>query len=134
MNFIKKYKNLLIVFVIFGMVVGGWAIWYVFYKPHRDVGAEKPAFTVTSEQLSSAFSSDPNAMTTYIDKAILIEGTVTAVDATNLSIGNIICNFEEAHVASLKNVTIGKKIKVQGRVSTYNDLMDEIVIDKTVIK
>jgi hypothetical protein len=134
MKLIKKYKNLLIVLVLAGMVVGGWAIWYVFYKPHRDVGGEKPAFTVTSEQLSSAFSSDPNAMTTYIDKAILIEGTVTAVDATNLSIGNIICNFEEANVASLKNVTVGEKVKVQGRVSTYNDLMDEIVIDKTVIK
>lgn len=134
MKLIKKYKNLLIVLVLAGMVVGGWAIWYVFYKPHRDVGGEKPAFTVTSEQLSSAFSSDPNAMTTYIDKAILIEGTVTAVDASNLSIGNIICNFEETNIADLKKVTVGEKVKVQGRVSTYNDLMDEIVIDKTVIK
>ncbi len=134
MKLIKKYKNLLIVLVLAGMVIGGWAIWYVFYKPHRDVGAEKPAFTVSAEQLSNAFVSDSTAMATYIDKAILIEGTVTAVDAANLSIGNIICNFEETNVASLKNVTVGKKVKVQGRVSTYNDLMDEIVVDKTVIK
>ena len=126
-------KTILILFII-GLVAGGWTTWYVFFKPHRDAGSEKPSYTLTADALTQAFSENSDAVATYIDKAILIEGTISEVGTTNLTIGNIVCNFEEAKAGELSGLASGQPIKVQGRVSTYNDLLDEIVLDMCTIK
>jgi hypothetical protein len=127
-------KKILAVIVVAGILIGSWAVWYVFFKPHRDVSSEKPAFEMTADALAKAFGEDGNAMATYLDKAIMIEGTVTEVGESNIVLGNIICNFEEANVPKPGKVNVGQSVKIQGRVSTYNDLMEEIIIDKCVVK
>lgn len=134
MTLTKKTKQILIGLVLAGMVIGGWAIWYVFFKPHRDVSSEKPAFTMTAEELNAAFDQGDGTVAEYIDKAMLIEGEVTEVNARLIAMGNIICNFDEASPVPVDEVAVGQKVKIQGRVSTYNDLMDEIVLDKCVVK
>jgi hypothetical protein len=75
-----KTRSLLLTVVVLGLIVGAWAIWYVSYKPHRDVSAEKPSYTLTSQAFSDAFKSDTAAYKTYADKAILVEGPVTALE------------------------------------------------------
>lgn len=120
--------------VVLGLVVGAWAVWYVFYKPHRDVSAEKPAYTFTSQALSEAFSSDTAAYRKYADQAILVEGAVTAIDGKHLSLGNIICSMDSTNQAKLATVKTGDLVKVQGRFTSYNDLMEEIVMDQCVFK
>jgi hypothetical protein len=134
MNFSKKTKQILIVLVLAGVVIGGWAMWYVFFKPHRNVGSEKPAFTMTVDQLNTAFDESEDAISIYIDKAMLLQGDVTEVGKQHIAFGNIICNFEEANPFIEDKISVGQKMSVQGRVSTYNDLMDEIVLDKCIIK
>ena len=134
MTISKKTKQILIALVVAGVLIGSWAVWYVFFKPHRDVGSEKPAFTLTVDQLNEAFDTDQNAMATYIDQALLIEGVVTEVDSRHISFGNVVANFEEPNLVPDGAVTVGQTIKVQGRLSTYNDLLDELVLDKCVIK
>lgn len=132
MKITKKTKQIFIALFLIGLVVGSWAVWYVFFKPHRDVSAEKPAFTLTAEQLNTAIAE--GKMATYIDKAILVEGQVTEVDARHISLGTIICNFEEATPVDVNAIKTGQTVKVQGRVSTYNDLLGEVVIDKCAVK
>ncbi|HSK13893.1 MAG TPA: hypothetical protein VK907_11815 [Phnomibacter sp.] len=134
MTLTKTTKQILIAIVVAGVIIGSWAVWYVFFKPHRDVGSEKPAYTMTTEQLNKAFDDDANAMATYIDQAILVEGVVTEVDSHHISLGNIVCNFDEANLVPEGSVSVGQTIKVQGRLTTYNDIMDELVLDKCVIK
>ena len=129
----KKTKNILLAMVLIGAVVGGWAIWYVFFKPHRDVGAEKPAFTVTADAFQKEFESD-GALAKYIDQAVMVEGTITEKGATYVTMGNLVCNYEPDAKASFDALQEGQASKVQGRVSTFNDLMGEIVIDKCVVK
>jgi hypothetical protein len=133
MTLTKKTKQILIGLVLAGAVIGGWAIWYVFFKPHRDVSSEKPAFTMTAEELNAAFEQGDGTVAKYIDQAMMIEGEVTEVNAKYIALGNIICNFEETSPVP-ESVAVGQKVKVQGRVSTYNDLMGEIVLDKCAVK
>jgi hypothetical protein len=87
-----------------------------------------------AEALTKAFGEGGSAMATYLDKAIMIEGTVTEVGESNIVLGNIICNFEEANIPKPGKVNVGQSIIIQGRVSTYNDLMEEIIIDKCTLK
>jgi hypothetical protein len=134
MTISKNVRRFLIVGVIVGMVVGAWAVWYVFYKPHRDVGSETAAYTLKSSELSEAFRSDTSAVSKYIDKAILLEGPVSAIEGTHLSFDNIICNMDSLEMPKLATLKVGDMVKVQGRLTTYNDLMEEIMLDHCVVK
>jgi PKD repeat protein len=126
-------KTILVLFVI-GLIAGAWTTWYVFFKPHRDAGSEKPEFSLTADALTQTFSDNPDAVTTYIDKAILLEGTVSEVGTSSITMGNIVCNFEVGKTDQLSGIKVGQTIKIQGRVTTYNDLLDEIALDMCSIK
>lgn len=130
----KTVKKVLIIGVVLGVIVGSWAVWYVFFKPHRNVGNEAAAYTLTAAELSNAFKTDTAAMAKYIDKAILIEGPVSAMDGSHISFENIICNIDSADLPKLTTMKVGQSVKVQGRLTTYNDLMEEIMLDQCVIK
>jgi len=134
MKISKNLRNLLLAGVLIGAVVGAWAIWYVFYKPHRDVSAEKPKYELTSQVLSDAFKTDTSAMSKYVDQALLVEGPVTQVEGTRVSLGNIICSFDSTQTVKITSLKAGDIVKIQGRLTTYNDLMEEITMDNCVIK
>ena len=134
MKISKNLRNLLLAGVLIGAVVGAWAIWYVFYKPHRDVSAEKPKYELTSQVLSDAFKTDTSAMSKYVDQALLVEGPVTQVEGTRVSLGNIICSFDSTQTVKISSLKAGDIVKIQGRLTTYNDLMEEITMDNCAIK
>ena len=130
----KNLRNLLVAGVLLGLIVGSWAVWYVFYKPHRDVSAEKPAYELTSQALSDAFKTDTSSYKKYVDQALLVEGAVTAVEGSHVSLGNIICSFDSTQTVKISSLKAGDIVKIQGRLTTYNDLMEEITMDNCVIK
>ncbi|HLO82024.1 MAG TPA: hypothetical protein VK166_13745 [Chitinophagaceae bacterium] len=134
MKISRTFKNILILGVLVGLIVGGWAVWYVFYKPHRDVSAEKPKFELTSTALTESFKSDTAALTKYVDQAVLVEGAVTGVEGNHVSLGNIICSMDSTNLAKLGSVKTGDQVKIQGRLTSYNDLMEEVMLDNCVFK
>jgi hypothetical protein len=134
MKISKTLKNILVLGVVVGLIVGSWAVWYVFYKPHRDVSTEKPKFELTSNALSESFKTDTAALGKYVDQALLIEGAVTGVDGKHVSLGNIICSMDSANLVKASALKTGDMVKIQGRLTSYNDLMEEIVMDNCVFK
>jgi hypothetical protein len=134
MKISKNLKNLLIIGLLAGVIIGGWAVWYVFFKPHRNIGAEKPQYSLTSQALSDAFKSDTAALGKYVDKAILLEGAITGIEGKHLSLGNIICSMDSVNALKLAQMKAGDPVKVQGRLTSYNDLMEEIMLDNCVFK
>jgi hypothetical protein len=134
MKISPKVKKLILAMVVVGAIVGAWAVWYVFYKPHRDVGSEAAAFSMKATELTTAFASDTAASAKYIDKAIMLEGVITTVDTNRIAFGNVICNLAEGARKEAASLQAGQTVKVQGRLTTYNDLMEEILLDQCVIK
>lgn len=100
----------------------------------RDVGAEEAAFTMKADELTQAFKTDTSAMTKYVDKAILVEGTISAISGNVVTMGNISCSMDSASLAKVGTLQAGAAAKIQGRLTTYNDLLEEIQMDKCVIK
>lgn len=43
--------NRIVVAIALGLLVAGGIAYFVYNKPHRDVASEKPAFSLTSDQL-----------------------------------------------------------------------------------
>ena len=102
---------------------------------HRDAATEQPAFTLSANALSEAFKSDATAAgTQYINKAILIDGTITSVEENRIILNNVVCTMDSTQAPKLASLKAGDAVKIQGRLSTYNDLMEEIVLDQCVLK
>ncbi len=134
MKISKKVSRILIVIVLVGLVTGSWAVWYVFFKPHRNIGTEKAAYSLTSQKLTDEIKNDTAAFSKYVDKTLLLEGPVSAVEGSHISFGNIICNIDSTDISKVSKLSVGQVLKVQGRLTTYNDLMEEIMLDQCVIK
>jgi hypothetical protein len=134
MKISKNVRRVFLAIVLIGVVTGSWAVWYVFFKPHRNIGEEKAAFTLTTQKLSEEIKTDTAAFSKYVDKTMLIEGPVSAIEGSHVSFGNIICNIDSTDISKLSKVSVGQVLKVQGRLTTYNDLMEEIMLDQCVLK
>lgn len=133
----KKFFKRKLVLALFAVAIifGGWTTWYVFFKPHRNVAQEKAAFELTTDQLSQEFkTNNATATAKYIDKAIMLQGTVTQIEGTTVSFNNVACNIDSTNLTKIAAIKVGDKIKLQGQVVGYNDLMEEIGLAQCVFR
>ncbi len=102
---------------------------------HRNPSTEKAKFEITAEAFSKAFKDNAaEANKQYINQAVLIEGDITTIAGVTLTLNNIACNIDSSEVGKLKDLKVGAKVKVQGLVVGYNDLMEEIALAQCTIK
>ena len=145
MKISKNFKKLLLVAVLIVVLLGisvvvrpgifmDFGMWLTASMKHRDAANEKPAYILNAQQFSNEFKTDTSALKKYVDKAVLLDGQVTGVDGIHISLGNVVCSVDSSDLNKASKLTNGQVIKIQGRVSTYNDLMDEIDMDQCVLK
>jgi hypothetical protein len=102
---------------------------------HRNPSTEKAKFEMTAEAFSKAFKDNAvEANKQYINQAILIEGDITTISGVTVTLNNIACNIDSTEVVKIKDLKVGSKVKVQGLVVGYNDLMEEIALAQCTIK
>lgn len=142
----KIVKILLIIIVVFAIwvafnrekatqLVVDFGMWATSSKQHRDPSAEKAKFEMTADALSKAFKDNATeANKTYINQAVLLEGNIVSVSGVTITINNIACNVDSSEIAKLPTLKVGDKVKLQGLVVTYNDLMDEVDLAQCKLK
>lgn len=133
----KKFFSSKIVLTLFAIaiIVGAWATWYVFFKPHRDYGNEKPAFTLSAEQFYQEFKTNAEtANKKYLDKAVLLDGTISEVSETGVELPNVSCTVDSSQISKLVSLKVGDKVKIQGQVVGYNELTEGVDVSKCYIK
>ena len=102
---------------------------------HRNPASEKAKFEMTAEAFSKAFKDNAvEANKLYINQAVLIEGDITTVAGVTVTLNNIACNIDSTEVGKIKDLKVGSKVKVQGLVVGYNDLMEEVSLAQCTIK
>lgn len=102
---------------------------------HRNPATEKAKFEVTADAFSKAFKDNAvEANKLYINQAVLIEGDITTIAGITVTLNNIACNIDSTEVGKIKDLKVGSKVKVQGLVVGYNDLMEEISMAQCTIK
>lgn len=123
----KKFKIIIFLIVAFGLAAFG-TFYYLMNGGARNLSNEDAAYTVSSTAIIEEFSSNSEkANQKYLEKAIVIKGTVTKITGKEIIIGNtIICNLKELDPSIQKDQTITLK----GRVVGYDDLMQEIKLDQ----
>lgn len=123
----KKKKIVLILILIIGLVVAS-SYYYIMHGGERNLSTEDTAFCVTSNYIMKEFDSNiETANSKYLEKAIVIKGTVTRVNGTEVIIDNVIvCHLKELDATIQK----GQKITLKGRVVGFDDLMRELNLDQ----
>lgn len=135
---IRTMKRILIAGV-FGLLLAGGIAFYLYNKPHRDVASEKPAFTLTADQLFDEYEVDETAANAkYLDQTVEVTGTIAEVgtndagqnlvilSAENAMIGGISATFQE----KTENLSEGQSVSVKCRCT--GKLMDVVLINCTL--
>lgn len=122
----KKLKIFLLFLTII-CVVGAIAYNYIMHGGARNIANEKTSFNIDCEVIKNEFSTNfETANTKYIEKAIEVSGTISAVNDSIITLNNsVICNFKTPN-NSLKT---DQKVIIKGRVIGYDDLLGELQMD-----
>jgi hypothetical protein len=76
---LRKILAIVAVLLVIGAAVG----YYMWNKPHRTAEDEKPAATLTADELFNQFNSDAaGSNAKYLDKVIQVSGVVNSVKTT----------------------------------------------------
>lgn len=142
---LKKILKIALWCFVVGVIVGLAVLYYVFNKPHRHVGTEKPAFTVLSDSIISEFKTNEQvSFNKYDDKAVEVFGVITEiviepskVEVTLGEMGSCVsCSFDSAFVVShskiFANYKSGDSIYIQGKCDGYDDIMG-VVLTRCVV-
>jgi tRNA_anti-like len=124
-------RKILIVFLL--LAVGGAGLgYYLWNKPHEDIGGAKAAVTVSAEQLFTDFSTDEAAANTKYgaDQTIAVtgkvkesskaeDGTVKIMLETGQDFG-IFCELDPLSQHARTDFTAGETITLKGKCAGLN--------------
>ena len=124
----ENKKIILLITILAIGVLGISGYYYIMHGGERNLSTEDTAFCVTSNYIMKEFDSNiETANSKYLEKAIVINGTVTKVNGTEVIIDKvIICHLKELDATIQK----GQKITLKGRVVGFDDLMGELNLDQ----
>lgn len=123
----KKFKIIAISILVIGLA-GFTGYNYVMHGGERNLATENTDFTVTSKGITDEFTANIDASNKkYLEKAVVIKGTITSVNNTEVIIDNtIICNLKNLDTSIKKD----QIITLKGRIVGYDDLMGELKLDQ----
>jgi hypothetical protein len=124
-------KIKILFFIVIVTVIGGFFGYkYIMTGGERNIESEKSAFVVSSLTVFNEFSENSELATSkYLNKAVEISGTITSISPNLIILDEkISCQFQ----IEQKEV-VGSQIVIKGRVTGYDDLLEELKIDQCLI-
>jgi len=102
------------------------------YQDHRDIQKEEAKFVISSDVIINEFLQNPKeAEKKYLNKTIEIKGIVSEINKNNLTLNNsVFCQFNDTIKS---NLTIKDNITIKGRCIGYDDLLELVKIDQSII-
>jgi len=127
MNWSKRSNFILVVFFV-GVMFAFFVISNVLYAPHKKTKDVEAFFKGNTANFIISIKTDSTLVAGII---IELSGKVTNVGGTNAVVnGNVFCQFSDEKI-SLED---GEYVIVKGRFIGYDDLMEEVKMDKCILK
>ena len=123
-------KKILIGLSLFSAIVIFAIVYFSFNKPHKNFVKAPLDYTIQSTELFQKYQVDvSNANTSFLDKILLIKGTIKEISSNMIILdGNIVCSFNPPQTIDPK-LKLTDKISIKGRCIGYDDLLEEVRID-----
>lgn len=129
MSLSKKSKILIGLVLI--IAIGGYFGYSYAYKPHTAITDMEVAFTGNASDFLEKIKENPESWTQG-EKVVELIGEITAKDEKGISLNESIY-FQLAEGTSTEALAEGQKIKIIGRIIGYDDLLEELKLDKAII-
>lgn len=115
---------------IISLLVIAFIVYNYVYQDHRDIAAEEAKFSLSPEQIVSAFKANSkDSEKKYLNHTIELTGSVTESNSKDLTLNHIVfCQFSENHETKLN-----ANIKIKGRCIGYDDLLEQVKFDQCYI-
>ncbi|MBC8757449.1 hypothetical protein H2O64_22455 [Kordia sp. YSTF-M3] len=127
---LSKRSKILIGLVII-IVVGAYAGYKYAYAPHTAINDMEVAFAGTSQNFLEKIKDNPESWTQG-EKVIELTGKITGKDEKGISLNESIY-FQLAEGTSTAELQEGQTIHIKGRIIGYDDLLEELKLDKAII-
>lgn len=133
----SRILRLVLALIVVGAIAGIGTWLYVFKKADSNVASRKVDVEISAKDLVTSFeTNETTANALFLDKVILVEGTIDSISEDSLGISinikspdeiaGVICTFSKGD-AEKENFTLGHPVKVKGLCTGY--LMD-VVLNK----
>ncbi len=129
MSLSKKSKILIGLVLI--IAIGGYFGYSYAYKPHTAITDMEVAFTGNAADFLEKIKENPESWTQG-EKVVELTGVITAKDEKGISLNESIY-FQLAEGTSTEALAEGQKTKIMGRIIGYDDLLEELKLDKAII-
>ncbi len=96
----------------------------------RDLEKETSDFSVSAIAIFGEFTTNSETATTkYLNKAVEITGKVTNVTQNVITLDHkVSCQLQVS-----EKVVVNSQVKIKGRVTGYDDLLEELKLDQCLI-
>ena len=115
-------------------IIGLIIIYNTYNKPHKDFDKSPFEVTIESRELISLYQDNTdNANTRFLNKILLVIGTITNIETSIIILDNgIVCTLDPSQIIT-DEININNKVSVKGRCIGYDDLLEEVRIDHSFI-
>lgn len=112
-------------------VIGGAVVLYQFNKPHRDMVGEEASMEISASQLVTEYLADEEkANANYIDKVIAVKGVISEASSENIIMKSGVSFSGDF---SKSEVKVGQEVTVKGRITAYDELLEEVSLDNGIL-
>ena len=124
----KKFKIVAILLVV--LITGLFSYNYVMTSGGRDLEKEKSEFNMSAVDIFADFSANAEMATKkYLNKAVAITGKVTNITENVITLdGKVSCQLQVS-----EQINLDSQVKIKGRVTGYDDLLEELKLDQCLI-
>jgi len=124
----KKLKIILVFATV--LFIGFLSYNYIMTGGARDIENEASEFNVSASDVFDEFSSNSQMATSkYLNKAVEITGKVTNVGENVITLdGKVSCQLQVS-----VQVILNSQLKIKGRVTGYDDLLEELKLDQCLV-
>ena len=124
----KKFKIVAILLVV--LIIGLFSYNYVMTSGGRDLEKETSEFSVSATAIFGDFSANAEMATKkYLNKAVEITGKVTNITENVITLDEkVSCQLRVS-----EQVNLDSQVKIKGRVTGYDDLLEELKLDQCLI-
>ncbi len=128
MSSAKKSSILLLLLAL--LLLGAFGVYKYAYQPHETTESRSVDYSGSATDFLSKIKSNPDA---WVNKAVELKGKVSANDGKGITLNSaIFCQMrDDVSVSGLKK---GAQVKLKGRVIGYDDLMEELKLDKCILQ
>jgi hypothetical protein len=141
-----RYSFIIVVVVIIGVMFFAYR---EYNRKQKDVADISAAYTLTSEEIILAFSSDEKASNAkYLDKVLAVQGTVKSIDKDDhgfrtvvlgdtTSMSSVRCSMDSSHNEEAAKLQAGNRVIVKGICTGFNAdelLGSDVILNRGTIK